>query len=173
MIEKNKCTLLGTLLKPHGIRGSFLLKLAGLKADDIKKKGPLFVEIDGLLVPFFMEDFQTKTSESAILTLGGIHSESKAKEFAGHLVYIGREQIARSRSKTPGERSIRGYRVIDSKMGFVGEASGIVDIANNPLLSVQNQEKEYLIPLHKDIVLEIDDYNRVIHIHAPDGLFDL
>ena len=173
MIEKNKCTLLGTLLKPHGIKGSFLLKLAGLNADDIKRKGPLFVEIDGLLVPFFMEDFQTKTSESAMLTLEGINTESRAKEFAGHLVYIGRDQIARSRTKTPVERSIQGYKVMDSNRGFIGEASGIIDIANNPLMAVKNQEREYLIPVHKDIVLEIDDYNRVIHIHAPDGLFEI
>lgn len=172
MIEKNKCILLGTLLKPHGIRGSFLIKMAGLNAEDIKSKGSLFVEIDGLLVPFFIEDFQAKTSDSAILTLDGINS-TRAKEFAGNAVYIGRDQVVQRRTKSAAQQSIRGYRVIDNKHGFVGEASEIIDIANNPLLLVKNNEREFLVPVHEDIVREIDDHKRIIHIEAPDGLFEL
>jgi 16S rRNA processing protein RimM len=173
MIDKNKCTLLGTLLKPHGIKGAFLLKLAGLEAEDIKKKGPLFVEIDGLLVPFFLEDIQAKTADSAIVTLEGIITETRAREFTGDAVYIGKEQIVKKKARVAVQQSIKGYRVIDSQHGFVGEASEIIEITNNPLLSVKNLEREFLIPVHEDIVLAIDDDKKIIRINAPDGLLAL
>ena len=72
MINKDNCILLGTLAKPHGTRGSLIVRFSGLKAEDIKKRGLVFVEIDGLPVPFFIESFQEKTEDTVILKMEGI-----------------------------------------------------------------------------------------------------
>ena len=50
--------------------------LVDLKAEDIKERGLVFVEIDGLLVPFFVESFQEKTEDTAILKFEGIDTEN-------------------------------------------------------------------------------------------------
>ncbi len=71
MINKDNCILLGTLTKPHGTRGSLIVRFSGLKAEDIKKRGLVFVEIDGLPVPFFIESFQEKTADTVILKIEG------------------------------------------------------------------------------------------------------
>ena len=62
---------------------------------------------------------------------------------------------------------------MDKKLGFIGIAGEIEDIANNPLLHVTHEGKEFLIPVHEDIILEINDRDKVIFIDAPDGLFEL
>lgn len=172
MINKDNCILLGTLTKPHGTRGSLIVRFSGLKAEDIKKRGLVFVEIDGLPVPFFIESFQEKTEETVILKIEGIDTENKAREFLGYSVYVMKDQI---KVKLASEkiRDIKGYKVIDENLGFVGFAEEVLDMKNNPLLSVLNGDKEFLVPLHEDIVLEVNDKEKTIRIDAPEGLFDL
>ncbi len=173
MITKNNCILLGTLTKPHGTKGSALVWLKDLKADDIKKRGTVFVEIDGLLVPFFIEHFQEKSAESIILQLEGIQSETRLKELAGSNVYVLPEQVKRKRKLLSGLPRLMGYTVKDLHTDFVGIAGGITGLANNPLLQVQHEGREYLVPVHEDIILEINHKDKVIVIKAPEGLFEL
>jgi 16S rRNA processing protein RimM len=172
MINKDNCILLGTLTKPHGTRGSLVVRFSGLKAEDIKKRGLVFVEIDGLPVPFFIESFQEKTDETVILKIEGIDTENKAREFLGYPVYVMKDQV-KVKTSSGKIRDIRGYQVIDTHLGYIGLAEVVVEMAKNPLLSVINGDKEFLVPVHEDIILEINDKEKVIRIDAPEGLFEL
>ena len=173
MIRKEYCRLLGTLTKPHGTKGSVLLWLKDLKAEDIQERGTVFVEIDGLLVPFSIENFQEKSKDTAILKFEGINSESQVKEFAGDMVYILKDQVKRKRKSVTGLPQLSGYKVNDLHLGFIGIAGEIADITNNPLLQVCHEGREFLIPVHEDIILEINDKEKVIVVDAPEGLFEL
>ncbi|MBN1790118.1 MAG: hypothetical protein JW830_06465 [Bacteroidales bacterium] len=173
MITKDNCILLGTLTKPHGTKGLALIRLKDLKAEDIKKGGSVFVEIDGLLVPFFMESFQERSADSIILKLEGIQSETGLKELTGSNVYVLASQIKRKRKMLSGIPQLSGYRVKDLHTGFTGTAGEITGMASNPLLQVYHEGHEYLVPVHEDIILEINDKERMIVIEAPEGLFDL
>lgn len=173
MINKDNCILLGTLAKPHGTRGLLQLRFSGLKAEDIKERGLVFVEIDGLPVPFFIENFQEKTDDMAILKIEGIDSETKAREFAGFPVYVMKDQVKRKKGINKAARNIAGYRVIDAKLGFIGFAVEIIKVASNPLLVVKNADREYLVPVHEDIIRDLNEAEEVIRIDAPEGLFDL
>jgi 16S rRNA processing protein RimM len=172
MINKDNCILLGTLTKPHGTRGSLIVRFSGLKAEDIKKRGLVFVEIDGLPVPFFIESFQEKTADTVILKIEGVDTENKAREFLGYPVYVMKDQI-RIKPASEEIQDIKGYQVIDRHLGFIGFAEEVVEMVKNPLLSVINGDKEFLVPVHEDIILEISDKERIIRIDAPEGLFDL
>jgi 16S rRNA processing protein RimM len=172
MINKDNCILLGTLTKPHGTRGSLIVRFSGLKAEDIKKRGLVFVEIDGLPVPFFIESFQEKTEDTVILKIEGIDTENKAREYMGYPVYVMKDQV-KIKSTAKKIPDIKGYKVIDVHLGFIGFAEEVLEMKNNPLLSVLNGDKEFLVPVHEDILLEINDKEKVIRIDAPEGLFDL
>jgi 16S rRNA processing protein RimM len=173
MIKRDNCLLLGTLTKPHGTKGSLLLWLKRLKAEDIRKRESVFVEIDGLLVPFFIEIFQNNSPETVILKFEGINSETKAKAFAGMHVYVLNDQVKRKGKSIEDLPSLSGYKVTDIRIGFVGIAGEIADITNNPLLHVKHENREFLIPVHDDIILEINNKKKEISIDAPDGLFDI
>jgi 16S rRNA processing protein RimM len=173
MINKDNCILLGTLSKPHGTKGSLHIRFSGLKAEEIKDRGLVFVEIDGLPVPFFIESFQEKTDDSAVLKIEGIDSETKAREFAGYSVYVMKDQVKRKTLQSGRTADVKGYRVIDVRLGFIGYAEGIINMPTNPLLVVKKENKEFLVPVHEDIVREIDKTEEVIHIIAPEGLFEL
>jgi 16S rRNA processing protein RimM len=173
MIIKENCLLLGNIAKPHGTRGSMLLWLKSIKAEEIKKWDTVFVDIDGLLVPFFIESFVVSAPETMILKFEGIDSETKAKTFAGLSVFVMPDQIRKKKKSLTEFPTLEGYTVKDIKHGLIGIAGEIADIANNPLLVVVHDDKEFLIPLHEDIILEVNDKDREIIVDAPEGLFEL
>ena len=165
--------MLGTLTKPYGTKGSLLLRIKDLKAEEIKEWASVFVEIDGLLVPFFIGNFQIKSLDSLILKFEGINSETKARELAMYNVYVRKDQVKRHKKSVKNISGIHGYRVMDRKLGFIGIAGEIMDLAKNPLLIVNIENRELLIPVHEDIIIEINEKDKVINIDAPDGLFEL
>ena len=173
MINRENCLLLGRFTRSHGTKGTLLLGNRNVIVEDIRKGESVLVEIDGLLVPFFIESFKVISQEGALVSIEDVDSETRAKSFAGALVYIP-EQKVRARKKNSNELpSLSGFVVIDDRLGIVGTAGEINPIANNPLLSVFSEGREFLIPMHQDIILEINRKKKEIRIKAPDGLFDL
>ena len=173
MIGKEDKLFLGTISKPHGTKGLLLIRLRNFKAEELKKMEWVFVEIDGLPVPYFMEEFRENSGETIIVKFGEIDSEMTARALSGCEVFISGKNIKRNKRKVSDTLSISGYRVIDRKLGFVGIAQGITEITSNPQLNITNNEREWLIPAHEDIICEINQSKREIIIDAPDGLFDL
>jgi 16S rRNA processing protein RimM len=172
MIAKENCMLLGTLVKLHGTGGSLLLKLK-LESDDIREMGSVFVEIDGLLVPFYCEIVQEKTTHILVLKFHGIDSGTEAKALANCNVYIAKDQIKRKKHAMQALVDLSGYRVTDIKTGFTGIAGKITGTAMNPLLVVKHENTEHLVPFHEDIIRSVDHHTREILVDAPEGLFEL
>jgi 16S rRNA processing protein RimM len=173
MITSYNCILLGTLTKSFGTKGSVLVRFRDLTKDDIKERETVFLEIDGILVPFFIEVFQEKSTDSAILKLEGIDTESRAREFSGCQVYVRKDQVKRKKSVQESLPDLTGYRVQDLNLGYIGMAGTIVDIANNPLLEVRHKDQDFLVPFHEDIIREVNHAELIVVIEAPDGLFEL
>jgi len=173
MIRKEDNLLLGRIAKPHGTKGSVLIRLREIKPEEIKKREWLFVDIDGLLVPFFIEEFRSGTDDSLIIKLRQITSEQEARSISGSDVFISNDSIKRKKKRINDSASVNGYRVTDKNKGEVGVAVEITGVSSNPLLRIISGDKEWLVPAHEDIILEINDFSREIQINAPEGLFDL
>ena len=54
-MRKEDCYFLGRITRKHGLSGNVILKLDTDQPDFYKKLESIFVEINGLLVPFFIE----------------------------------------------------------------------------------------------------------------------
>ncbi|MBN1158048.1 MAG: hypothetical protein JXA61_01595 [Bacteroidales bacterium] len=172
MIDKNKCRLLGTLAKTHGIDGSLILRLSGFETDEIREPETVFIEIDGLLVPFFIGALRERSSREFIIRFIDVDSAEQARKLTGCNVFEV-ATIQRGMKTAVPEKSVKGYQVTDKRSGFKGTVTEILDPDRNPLLKVIREGQEFLIPFHRDIILEINNRKKTITIEAPDGLFDL
>ena len=172
MISREKCIMLGTLVKTHGVYGSLLLRGYGREIQKIKGPGSVFIAIDGLLVPFFMSSIREKTENEFIIDLEDVDTAEKAGPLKGYNVFITDSSTSGVKPLNAG-KDIAGYTVTDNNSGFTGEASGILDMAGNTLLKVIKEGHEYLVPFHEDIILKINHREKKIIIAAPEGLFDL
>jgi 16S rRNA processing protein RimM len=166
--------LFGLVLKTHGIGGQMVLKLFLLPGEDIEKDEPVFVEIDGIPVPFFIREFRLISDDSAIIHLDEIDSSEEASGFVNCRVFADRNRIQpREEPRKTGYEELEGFRVIDDRHGDSGTLREIVEYTENILMIVDFENREILIPFHDSIIRDIDHSKRIIKILAPEGLFDL
>ena len=151
----------------------------GMDPEEINPKEPVFVEFDGLPVPFFFESFTRRGTGRALVHLTGVRSLADADELAGRDVYV------EAPEEEDGE-DILGWTVLDATGATVGTVRDYEDIPGNLCIWVErdstdkpwNDEKkdaqekahEVLLPLHDDLILEVNPETRTIMLEIPDGL---
>jgi 16S rRNA processing protein RimM len=173
MQNTNDLILFGLILKTHGIEGHLVLKLYVLPENELKENEPVFIEIDGIPVPFFIREFRILSEESALLLTDSEYTPVPVTDLINCPVFLKRHLIAEPREKAVNNEDLKGFRVVDERHGDQGIVREIVEYSGNTLMVVDFEDREILIPFHEDIISFIDFENRLIEILAPEGLLDI
>lgn len=174
IIEKKDFTPIGTIQKPHGLKGEIILLYDENFEESLEEAEILFVEIEGGLVPFFIggEGLRFRTSDSAIILFEDLESQDKVKELIGCKVYIPNEEIIEPEEMNPLSY-LDGFMVFDKKMGKLGPVVGIDDYAGNIVITVNHPRSEILIPLSDNIIEQINEDKQELFLDCPEGLIEL
>jgi 16S rRNA processing protein RimM len=163
--------VLGTITRSHGLKGAFKVNLHTAGIQPIESEEPVFIQLQGGPVPFFVEECSAASHNVWTMKIEGIDSLEQAEKFIGREIFIEEQRFAGI--KTDATDELVGYRVIDAEKGDIGLVSGILETAQHPVLEIDQDDKQILVPWVDAIVKDIDDEKRVIQIEAPDGLIDL
>ncbi len=170
-MDKSSCLHIGSLVKLYGYKGEFVLALNESFQIDIEKWESVFIEIDGLLVPFFIENLVLTQDLTAIISFIDLTSEIKAKKFLNFDVYQSKALV--NEPQKYDYENLKGYNVIDKRTKYLGKVENIVNYNQNLLLRIINENKEIFVPLVDNIITKINHKKKEIKINAPDGLLDL
>jgi len=173
MLNIQDYLFMGAFTRTHGVQGALMLRPQGMEAEEMPEMEWVFVEIDGLPVPFLVNDVRPILADKIIVSLDAVSTEPRARELVGCNLFIPAKGQKRKGDQGSGLSGIIGYAVIDKMRGEMGKVVDIIDIAGNPLLKIISGKKEILIPAHRDIVLEISEKKRSVLIQAPEGLTEL
>jgi len=139
--------------------------------DELKS---VFIEIDGGLVPFFVEELRSISNESFRLTLQDYASPDLAQRFVGCKVYLAQTDFLQS---SPTDRidtdELTGFEVYDEVFGKIGVINNCIESPNQVLLQILHGEKEILIPLVEEFLIDLDENKRTILLNLPEGLLDI
>lgn len=173
-IPKSNCVKIGYVHKPHGISGELVIRFQEEYYETLEEYPALFLDIDNLLVPFFIaeEGLRFKSSESVITRLEWIDSDTKAKDLCGRSVFVNREDVIESEDEM-SPHALVGYQLLGEDMGPIGEIKEVHDYAGNLLLQVDYRGKEVLVPLNEELIVNIDEDLREIELRIAEGLLDL
>ena len=155
------------VLKSNGRDGELLVGFVGIAPEDIDLEEPVFIEWDGLPVPFYFESFQQRGVSRALVRLTGVHSLADADELAGADIF------AEDDLYEDEEEDLTGWTVLDADGTEVGTVSAHEDIPGNPCIWVDTGHGEALIPLHEELVLAVDEEKQTLRMEIPEGLLDL
>jgi 16S rRNA processing protein RimM len=172
LINKSNCRFIGVLAKLHGYKGEFLLVSDVFLDEEITNWESVFFEIEGLLVPFFIESLKITSDTSALVCFAGINSPDEAREFISCKVF----QLTSLTENTENYNEfneLSGYTVIDQKAGVIGEIDRIVDYNQNFLFRVLKKKREILIPVNEKIIVKVNHKRKEVLIAAPEGLLEL
>lgn len=169
MIKKDEVYKIGRLGKSHGVRG----EVSFLFDDDVFDRVDadyLILDIDGILVPFFIEEYRFRSDTTALMKFEGIDTQERARELTGCDVYFPRD-LAVSDDDTISWSAIVGFDIIDANTNrSIGRIASVDDSTLNILFCL---EDGHLIPASEDLITQIDQQARTITMHLPAGLLDL
>jgi 16S rRNA processing protein RimM len=171
-MDKSDHSLIGTLSKLHGVKGAYQLFADRPINEDIENQESVFLEIQGLLIPFFIESIRLTSENSAIIKLEDIDNPETAKEFISCNVFETSKKSPKAPKKEAAE-DFHGFAVIDKTRGAIGHVVEVLNYNENILLSIIHNNREILIPVSEEIVLSINSKKKEILVDAPEGLIDL
>lgn len=158
---------IGQVLKSNGRDGELLVSFSGIAPEDIDLEEPVFIEFDGLPVPFYFEAFTQRGNSRALVRLTGVHNLTDADELAGAVLY------AEDDLYEDEEEDLTGWTVLDADGTKVGTVSAHEDIPGNPCIWVETGHGERLLPLREELVLDVDETEKALRMEIPEGLLDL
>lgn len=175
MIRKEDVIEIGKFLKPHGLKGELN---AVLDVDDTYAEdgNPLIVEMDGILVPFYVESFRPKGSEACLVKLAGIDSQQDSRQFVNKIVYGLRSDLENyfDSEDLDIESDLIGFKMFDKELGEIGNVIDIDDSTANVLFVVESPEQRMIyVPAAEEFITAIDDERKIIETSLPAGLIDL
>ena len=186
MISENAVYEIGSITRTHGVRG----EVAFLFTDDVWDRVEadyLFLRLDGLLVPFFLEEWRFRSDTVALLKFEDIDSANAAARLVGAAVYFPKEL-------TPGEvaedditwRMFTGFQVFVAKHQaalpadgmqegeLLGTVTDVDDRTANILLYITTPAGgELIIPAVEEFVISADHKARTLLVDIPDELLTL
>ena len=169
MIKEEEVYKIGRLGKTHGVRGD----ISFLFDDDIFDRTDadyLIIKVDGILVPFFIEEYRFKSDSNAIVKFDGIDTQERARELTGCDVYFPRE-LADSDDGSLSWSALAGFDIINAQSGkSVGRIASVDDSTLNTLFELEDGR---LIPASEDLITSFDKDNRTITIDLPEGILEL
>ena len=169
MIRENDVYQIGKLGKTHGVKG----EISFLFDDDIFDRVDadyLILKVDGIFVPFFIEEYRFRSDANAIIKFEDIDTQERARELTGCEVYFPRE-LADSDDDSISWAAIVGFDIIEAGSGNkIGRIASVDDTTLNILFCLEDGR---LIPASEDLITAIDQQARSITMHLPAGLLDL
>lgn len=171
MSEDIQLTQIARILKSNGTEGELIMSFRDMAPEDIDTQEPVFIYSDGLPVPFFITSFIPKGRSRALVRLVGIDSFDDAEEICGEAVYADADSYADIRAEQEGDFSmLAGWILKDENGRTVGTISDYEDIPGNPCLYVDTENGQAMIPLQEELILSVDDKNRILTMTVPKGL---
>jgi 16S rRNA processing protein RimM len=149
------------VLKSWGASGQVVLSHPDIDPEDLKTQGPVFIEFDGLPVPFFIESLQEKGNR-CIVKFEDIDTLPEAEELVGREATLGTEA-------EEDEDTLVGLRVRDAKSRcIIGEIVDMSDYGGNLVVTVETDHGDVLLPVHEELIVGIHD--DILTMDIPAGL---
>ncbi len=173
MIKKEEVYKIGLFNKPHGIHGELQFTFT----DDIFDRVDcdyLICLLDGIFVPFFIEEYRFRSDYTALVKLEGIDTAERARMFTNVEVYF---PVKHAEEAEDGELSWNffvGFRMEDVRHGELGEVVEVDTTTVNTLFVVEQEDgEELLIPAQEEFIVEINQEKKLITVELPEGLLNL
>ncbi|MEN9302608.1 MAG: rRNA processing protein RimM [Bacteroidota bacterium] len=172
-MTKSDCFLLGSIAKLHGFKGEVSLFLDVSNPSDYTNIESIFLEINGQLIPYFITSFKLKNKGFAAVKFEGVDNEAQAKVLLKKEVFLPTNLLVELDEEHFYDHEVIGFAVFDSRHGVIGSVETVVELPNNPLLQINFNGKEILVPFFDGLIQKVDREKRELFLNTPEGLIEL
>jgi 16S rRNA processing protein RimM len=168
-MTRDECILLGSITKTHGVHGQLILRTKEGSIEPDEKWESLFIEIDGIMVPFFISEIYTLREGEWVLGFDDIADKGMAESLTGHAVWIYRDLLKSAPGKISLEQLV-GFTVHDKASGKSGRIREFMDIPGNPVFDAVIDGRDQILPARFEFILDLNMEDKSIIMNLPEGL---
>lgn len=178
MILKETLSEIGKFQKTHALRGE-LNAILDVDEDFFDDNDCILIEMDGIMVPFFVDTVRQKGSASFLVKLDNIDTEYQAKDFVNKVIYADKGAVDDYLGNDEDEEGMYsadfvGFEIIDETFGKIGVIDYVDLSTDNPLFEVTDEEEHtVLIPVADEYVVDILQQEKILKVNLPQGLINL
>ena len=174
MIRKDDVYLIGKLTKTHGLKGEVNFQFTD-DVWDTTDSDYLICEVDGILVPFFIDEYRFRSDTTALVKFEDIDSADAAQFLVNSDVYFEKKYQEELDEDEVSLNYFIGFTMINGDdNSIIGEIVDIDDNTENWLFIVERANgDEVMIPAHEEFISEIKQEERQMVMDLPLGLLDL
>jgi len=160
--------------KAHGLKGEINFQFT----DDVWDRTDsdyIICEVDGILVPFFIEEYRFRSDSTAIMKLEDIDSIEQAQMLVNSPVFIEKKYQEELGEDEVSLHYFIGFKMLDGDDGKdIGTIIDIDDQTDNWLFIVERPDgTEVMIPAHEEFISEIRQEDKTMVMDLPLGLLEL
>jgi 16S rRNA processing protein RimM len=172
-MEKSACYKAGYIAKPHALKGEISILLEEDMTSDFDEIDALFIEEDGQLVPYFIEEYSINGLKG-ILKLEDIDTIEAATSISKKNFYLPKETRMESEEGEFYDDEIIGVTVFNhADKALLGNIVDVMKAGPNKLLVLDHHGKEVLIPVNSPFIVAHDKVQNQIEVDLPDGFLDI
>ena len=163
---------IGHTKKLHGIKGGVKLNIKDDYLEDFDKTDVLFLAINGRKIPFFI---QKKIHDIPFRVIFEDHNNRElAQALVGKEIFLTDQQVTLKETISHLEyEPYIGYLLKDMEAGKIGVINDILEYPQQEMAIVSYQGRDILIPMNEQLITSINETDRIILVHLPDGLLEL
>ena len=162
---------IGYITKTHALKGALSGKLSEefILKEDFQLEEPVYVEIDGNPVPFFMEFFH-EDEDRFRLKFDHIHSIEEAQAFIGRSLLVNSQFV----EALDFSFEFEGFQLLNQNQEHIGIIKALEQISMSELLEVESKDGiSILIPFNDELIIEVNEQKRQIQMEIAEGLTDI
>lgn len=169
----DKLISVGFTKKAHGAQGELKVELKDEYFEDFVNAEVVFMNVKGKPLPFFIENL--REAGDILLKLEDVDTPADAKELTSKELFLREKDI--QVQKKAGEvltfELMEGYELFEEQQGYIGKIESVETLPHQHLAIVVYQGKEVFIPLHAQMVFNLDEKSKKIVLRLPEGLLEL
>lgn len=174
MIRFEDVYQIGRMGKAHGLKGEINFQFT----DDVWDRADcdyIICEVEGILVPFFIEEYRFRSDSTAIMKLEDIDTLEATQMLVNSPVFIEKKYQEELDDDEVSLHYFIGFQMLDGDSGTpIGTITDIDDKTDNWLFIVTRPDgNEVLIPAHEEFIAEIRQEEKTMVMDLPIGLLEL
>ena len=169
---ESKLIPLAEIIKPHGIKGELKIIFFNEESDTLKIGNDVFLsDSSGKSLECRIENIFYSHKKNRIKFFD-INSIDDAEKLRGFFINVPRENLPHLDEGEFYLVDLSNYKIFDEKGNEFGLVLDVLHLPANDVLVVKNSEKEHLIPIIDDVILNISHEDKKIIINPLEGLFN-
>ena len=172
-MEKKDFYYLGKILKTFGNKGQLMVHLEVDEPEKYLNLESVYLDIYGERIPFFITAVELKSKNSAVFSFADVDSADVAEEYNGKEMFLPVSSLPELKGKQFYFHEVEGFTVVDTHFGELGTVMNILDLHHQALFRIIYGEKEILVPVVDEVIIDIDREKKILTIEAPEGLIDI